>query len=144
MIPIYLAAPVRPIDGETRTGNLRLARLYYRDLSLAFPDHAFLAPWILNVEVFEETEANVVQGMKRNCFWISGCAELWLAGPRVSDGMAYETGWARKIDKIVRRVIIWRRDHRDGPVSLIEAQNVDDEKDCLGQLYRDSAYQENP
>lgn len=127
MIFVYLAAPVTPLAGsdETREGNLALARTYYQHLSRMYEDHAFLAPWILNCEVFSETPDNVALGMKRNKAVIellasydfveqngadvpyikgrSG-AQLWLVGPRVSEGMRIEAIHARSEGLCVMRL----------------------------------------
>jgi hypothetical protein len=114
VIFVYLACPVRPIEGETKEGNLELARRYYRALSLAHPDKVFLAPWLLNCEVFDETPENVAKGMERNQAVIDLLAaydrvtqlvgsELWLVGPRVSDGMRAEAEYAEKRGMSVER-----------------------------------------
>jgi hypothetical protein len=106
---VYLAAPVRPIEGETREGNLALAREYYLALCLTYPDHVFLAPWILNCEVFEETPENIAKGMERNLaviYFLTDC--VWLVGPRVSDGMRAEAEYAEKHSLRVRRVVAQR------------------------------------
>jgi hypothetical protein len=131
MIYVYLAAPVRPLEGsdETKEGNLALAREYYRRLSLAHPDKVFLAPWILNCEVFDETPEMIAKGMERNyavidllathLYTISGepeslksgqtelgQAELWLVGPHVSGGMQAEADYAESKGLKIERVVI--------------------------------------
>lgn len=96
MIPVFLSCPVRPIEGETKESNLARARFYYKVLSLALPDYTFIAPWILNCEVFPETPEAIELGMKRNKFWIDRCIEVWCCGPRVSSGMGDECAWIRR------------------------------------------------
>lgn len=127
MIFVYLAAPVTPLAGtmETREHNLQKAREYYQYLSRMYEDHAFLAPWILNCECFSETPDNVALGMKRNKAvielltkhdfvaankanvpYVTGRlgAQLWLVGPRVSEGMWIEASCAKAADLRVMRV----------------------------------------
>lgn len=119
MIYVYLAAPVRPLEGsgETVESNLARAREYYRVLSLAHPDHVFLAPWILNCEVFDETPENIAKGMERNYAVIDLVAaagdlvlnadggQLWLCGPRISSNMEKERDYASKRGLILQRII---------------------------------------
>jgi hypothetical protein len=121
VIYVYLACPVRPLPGssETKESNLARAREYYRRLSLAHPDKTFLAPWILNCEVFDETPEMIELGMKRNYAVIEmmaqfnvmaaahklGGSELWLCGPRVTDGMQAEADYAKERRLNVERVL---------------------------------------
>jgi hypothetical protein len=93
---IYLAAPLSPIRTETRDSNIHRAKVIYEALSLKHHDLAFLALWILNAEIFDETEVNRELGMKRNFTIINRCDELWLVGPRVSPGMAAEEAHAAR------------------------------------------------
>ena len=86
----YLACPLTPKGFETREGNIAAAKEIYRRLSLEYPDRAFIAPWILNCEVFEETDEYRKKGMERNEFVIMKCDELWLGGSRISNGMREE------------------------------------------------------
>jgi hypothetical protein len=110
VIAVFLSAPVRPYSTSTahftRAQNLTTARGYYRTLSLAYPDHAFLAPWILNCDVFEDSPVHVEIGMVRNLFWIRKCSELWLCGDYISDGMLNEEKYALSCNVIVRRGVL--------------------------------------
>jgi hypothetical protein len=109
---VYLACPVRPIEGETKEGNLALAREIYRKLCLEHRDVVFLMPWLLNCEVFDETPEMIELGMERNFAVIAFLgrvqqlaghvkdfdyqAEIWLRGPRVSSGMQMEADYAAR------------------------------------------------
>lgn len=118
---IYLAAPVRPIEGETKEGNLARARSYYRALSLHYPDYSFLAPWILNCEVFDESPENLELGMRRNFDTIRLCRELWLCGPRVSSGMKDEAIFAlvEEVEVYYLRDLKIRDGLADGPINPV-------------------------
>ncbi len=97
---IYMAAALSPIDGETREGNIARAKKLYRDLCI---DHEglFLAGWILNCEVFDESPEARFLGMQRNLRTIELCDELWMVGPRVSNGMQEEAEHAVKCCVVV-------------------------------------------
>lgn len=98
----YLAAALTPIAGETREGNIARAKALYRAACIAHPGTVFLAPWITNAEVFDETPDYRAIGMQRNFAAIELCTELWLVGPRVSHGMEEEAEFARQSGVIVR------------------------------------------
>jgi len=109
---IYLACPVRPLPGssETKESNLARARAreYYRRLSDAHSDKVFLAPWILNCEVFPETPEAIAIGMERNYAvirLIGWYGELWLVGPRVTEGMQKEADYAEERGIKVQRIV---------------------------------------
>lgn len=104
MIVVFMAAPVAPVGDETFEGNLDRARRWYRQLSLAFPSVAFLAPWVLNCECFEDTDSYRRAGIARNCEIIRRCDELWLVGPRVSPGMVVEAEFAERLGMLIERV----------------------------------------
>ncbi len=125
MISVFLSCPVRPVGDETKDGNLELALQYYKELSIALPDYAFIMPWWVNCKVFPETEEQVAIGMARNRHWIERCAETWVVGLRVSGGMQDEADYTLGFkDKIVRRVR--RHQQHDG---LLVAVNVRDPND---------------
>jgi hypothetical protein len=91
---IYLA---HPLKGDIQK-NLELARLWYKWACTHYwPDHCFNAMWILNVEVFDDdSSVDRYRGMQRNLQGIKRCDELWLLGPRVSEGMVEEAEFARR------------------------------------------------
>jgi hypothetical protein len=114
MIPTYLAAPLTPIEGETREGNIARAQELYRRACLAHPDRFFLTQWVLNAACFEETEEHREIGMKRNIATLGLIAlwpslqesrkylavprgAIWLAGPRISSGMRAEAAFAERV-----------------------------------------------
>lgn len=102
---VFLSAPVRPVGHlETKDSNLARARAMYARLCLHHVDVTFLAPWILNCEVFTETSENIKAGMRRNFRVIDVCDELWLVGNELRSGMATEAKYARSKKKIVRAV----------------------------------------
>ena len=100
---IYLAAPLSPVGDETVYSNLFRAKSIYETLSEAGKNDelVFIAPWILNCEVFEDNPINRDLGMKRNFAVIERCDELWLVGPRISSGMAAEAAHAARSGIVV-------------------------------------------
>jgi hypothetical protein len=98
---IYVACPLTPTSTETRHLNIHRAKTIYEVLCYKHPDHAFLMPWVMNAEVFQETRANRDLGMMRNYAIIERCDELWLVGPRVSEGMVLEADYAKRKGLVV-------------------------------------------
>ena len=86
-----------PVSGDV-AGNLSRARRWLAHLQKAHPERAFIAPWILSIELGED-DADPAQreaGITRSCLIASRCDELWLCGPRVTPGMQLELeSWSR-------------------------------------------------
>ena len=53
---IYVAHPVSPAEGETVEENLADAKAWVRRLTLRYPEHVFIAPWITGVEMFDDSD----------------------------------------------------------------------------------------
>ena len=100
---VYVAAPVGASTPEGVTENIARAKRWYRKLCDTQPDCAFVANWIVDVEVFHDTEANVMpdvitpgqaeheargRGLERDDMVIRVCDEYWMIGGRTSAGMA--------------------------------------------------------
>jgi len=95
---IYLA---HPLGAKTPLGmlqNKENARSWYKwACDHYWPDYAFNAMWILNVEVYNDADSlDRERGMQRNYAHIKRCDELWLLGPVVSPGMEDEARFARR------------------------------------------------
>lgn len=90
---IYVAHPVRPIDGETVRGNAERAEEWLVALSIANPDVAFVAPWTALVRARPDDDADPELRARalRTCEGVARrCDGIVLCGPRVSDGMRRE------------------------------------------------------
>jgi hypothetical protein len=100
---IYLA---HPLGADTKEGiqrNLHNAKLWFKwACDHYWPDAAFNMSWVMNCEVYDDANAeDRDRGMQRNYQHIKRCDELWLLGPRVSNGMEEEARFARRIGQPV-------------------------------------------
>ncbi len=101
---VYLAHPLgaKKHDGSpdhlAMLKNRENAKRWYKwACDHYWPDHAFNAMWIMNVEVYNDADAvDRERGMQRNYAHIKNCDALWLLGPRVSEGMEDEALFARR------------------------------------------------
>lgn len=106
MIVAYLAHPVR---GDV-AGNLARAKRWLSYLQRAYPDRAFIAPWIAWLESGDDDSDPEVRarGLERCCavaaraeeFWPVGCGELPLGHITVgmfAERCAAEGGGARVV-----------------------------------------------
>lgn len=91
---IYMAHPVRPIEGETLAGNIERARARLRWCHERFPAWVVIAPWLAEIEAYGVTEdgerAQRAAGMARNLEVTRRCDGILLVGGRVSAGMRAE------------------------------------------------------
>lgn len=100
---VYLAAPVGAATPEGVLENIARAKRWYLRLCNTQPDCAFIANWIVDVEVFHDTDANVMpdviipgepeheartRGLQRDDAVIKVCDEYWMVGGRVSNGVS--------------------------------------------------------
>ena len=88
---VYLAHPVRPIDGETYGKNLELARLYLR--AMIQRQINAIAPWLqplLLGWVNDSDERARELGLRQMHAIAARCDVIALCGPRVSPGMLAE------------------------------------------------------
>ncbi len=92
MILVYMAHPVAPEAGETIESNLASAKAHLRYLLAAHGDtHNIVAPWITEVELFDDSIPEERElGLARCCDLSARCDEIWLVGPRISAGMFRE------------------------------------------------------
>lgn len=92
----YLAHPVGALTQSDVDRNIFRAMRWYRWACNTFPDRAFVANWIVDVEVFYGTDAgpnyatNIerIRGLRRDDAVIKRCDEVWLVGGEISSGMA--------------------------------------------------------
>lgn len=87
MIVAYLA---HPVGGDVEK-NLEAAKAMYRHYTVIFPWVALVAPWITECELWDDADPEQRRaGLERCKAVVAKCDELWLCGPRVSEGMAIE------------------------------------------------------
>ena len=101
---VYLAHPLgaKRHDGSVDhlgiLQNIEQAKRWFKwACDNYWPDYAFNATWIMNCEVYNDANAeDRERGMQRNYAHIQHCDELWLLGPRISQGMEDEARFARR------------------------------------------------
>lgn len=88
MIPVYIAHQYGGIDAnrDKAAQFVRLAALY---------GYLPMCSWIVLTGVMSETPENRKLGLEIDCAQIDLCWQIWLCGPRLSDGMAIEKNHAR-------------------------------------------------
>lgn len=93
----YLAHPLSGTSLEI-AANIKRAKAWFKwACDNYWPDYAFNATWIMNCEVYDDADAtDRERGMQRNYAHIKRCDELWLLGPRISQGMEGEARFARR------------------------------------------------
>lgn len=95
----YLA---HPLAGDV-PGNLARAKRWLRWAITYHPQHLVLAPWIVEAELFDESDPDQRAAAMRRCKqFVMRCGELWLVGGRVSAGMAEEREIAELAGVVVR------------------------------------------
>jgi hypothetical protein len=91
---IYMAHPVRPIEGETLAGNIERAEAWLRWCHERCPAWIVIAPWLAELRAYgvsEEGErAQRETGMARQLEVVRRCDGVLLVGGRVSPGMREE------------------------------------------------------
>lgn len=100
---VYIA---HPLNAPTRAGieaNLDRGSRWCAWVGQMF-GVAPLAPWIYLAKHWEETHENRARGLQIDLATIEGCDELWLVGPRVSDGMLIEVRHAIACGVVVRNL----------------------------------------
>lgn len=88
VIIVYLAHPLG--TGPERTSNQAKAKDWLKWAIENFPNHGFVADWILWSEVLPESPVNRAAGLAFDCELIKRCDELWLCGDHISEGMQSE------------------------------------------------------
>jgi hypothetical protein len=100
---VYVA---HPLNAPTRAGieaNLSRGARWCAWLATYF-SIAPLAPWIYLAGIWLETPENRARGLEIDFATIDRCDELWLVGPRVSEGMLLEARHAFALGKRVRNL----------------------------------------
>lgn len=87
MTVVYLA---HPVGGDVER-NLIAARELYRRYTEWHPWVAIVAPWITECELWDDADPEQRRlGLERCMAVVAKCDQIWLCGPRVSEGMALE------------------------------------------------------
>ncbi len=111
---VYLSHPVGAPTPEGVLANIALAKRWYRRLCDTQLDCAFVANWIIDVELFhtanvmpdvivpgEPDHPDRVRGLERDDAVIKICDEYWMVGGRVSGGMGRGLAVAVRADNLI-------------------------------------------
>lgn len=117
---VYLAHPVGAETVEGVAANLARARRWYRWACDHFDDCAFIANWIIDVEVYPGADAGPervtnmqrIRGLRRDDAVIDACDEVWLVGGEISSGMARAKRRAQHVRDLTHIGAEPRGDHR--------------------------------
>lgn len=96
---VYIASPFR---GDTKT-NIKKARKYSRYAV----EEGFvpLAPHLLFPQFMdEESERDLALAL--NIEVLKACKEVWVCGPRITEGMAFEIKKAKELGIPIREVML--------------------------------------
>jgi hypothetical protein len=85
----YMAHPLGP-DGPTREANRAAASAMLAQLQEANPERVFIASWITLSGQWPETDHYRKLGLQGDLDSLEHCQEIWLTGPKISDGMRKE------------------------------------------------------
>lgn len=106
---IYMAHPVRPIEGETLAGNIERAEAWLRWCHDRFQAWTVIAPWLAELHAYgldEEGErAQRAEGIARQLDVVRRCDGVLLVGSRISDGMKMEARSALREGRQVFSVV---------------------------------------
>jgi hypothetical protein len=84
---VYMA---HPVAGDV-PGNLAKAKTWLKWLNAAFPDVAFIAPWIVEIQIYDDNDpAQREASLTRICVSVQRCDALIHVGSRISGGMERE------------------------------------------------------
>jgi hypothetical protein len=90
-----VAFMAHPVSGDVRE-NLKKARAWMRWIEDG-NNVVVCANWILECEIWDDADPEQREaGMRRGLAVIERCDEIWLVGPRISEGMRLELEHARK------------------------------------------------
>lgn len=106
---VYIAHPYNAPTAEERAENRELAKRW-----VAFAAHHGFAPiatWITLTELWTERDRSL--GLDIDCEIASRCDELWLCGPRVSNGMKLEHIRTMQAGRLVRRFLSFEHAHEE-------------------------------
>ena len=107
----YLAHPVSPKGHETIESNLDSARAWLKRLTESYPAIVFVAPWITECEIWDDSdEAQREAGLARCHAVIRRCDEFWMCGVRESTGMSGELEVAEESGCEITSFVGWALD----------------------------------
>jgi len=123
---VYLAHPLSASTKEGIQKNIQFAKQWFRwACDNYYPSHCFNLTWVVNCEVYNDADKlDRERGMQRNYAHIARSDELWLVGPKITQGMLDEATYARRSGLSVynltgfEKPITARIDLRDLPVWL--------------------------
>lgn len=94
-IPAYLAHPLNAPTAEEREQNRQRAARWCAWLSRRYLI-APVADWIVLSSQWDETPENRAIGLEIDRVLVELCGTIVLVGPRVSEGMRFESSWSRE------------------------------------------------
>jgi hypothetical protein len=95
---VYVA---HPVSGDVQ-GNIERTLLWYRALTLRYPDRLFGVPWLADVMAFDDSNpAERAAGLIRNRAYLDSFDAVVLVGGRVTRGMAAEVERASELRLLV-------------------------------------------
>lgn len=97
---VYIAHPLG--KGADRESNRLAAAKILCDLQETYKTHVFVASWITLASVWPESDHYRGIGIAADLALIDHCDEVWLVGPRISEGMQIEAIHATSLCKVVR------------------------------------------
>lgn len=138
---IYLA---HPLGGDV-DNNLKRAKAWLKFMVDGNPWVAFNTQWIVECELWDDADPEQRrQGLKRCLAAVERCDELWMVGPRISDGMQMERQHAKafglRIVDYTHAGLVWPPGHE--PAVLCSGSpfydSEDEEFKCTRCLHRQS------
>jgi hypothetical protein len=121
---VYVAHPLGP-DGPTRDANRKEAALWAAALARQYRV-SVCADWIVLSGVWPETPELRTLGIGLDLIQVGRCDEVWITGPRVSEGMSIEGAHAAVVEaKPVRSFIGLDRDNLPiNPPEMLDFRDV--------------------
>ena len=110
---IYMA---HPVAGDV-VNNIAKAKTWLRALQDAFPNKCFIAPWITDVEIYDDANpAMRAAGLERCRFTLDRCDAIVMCGSVHSSGMMMERD--HMLDQGKRAILITAIDNIPAFVSV--------------------------
>jgi hypothetical protein len=122
----YVAHPLGAPTQVEVDANLERAKRWYRWACDSYPDRAFVANWIVDIEVYPGTDTDPnhparLLGLDRDDAVVRICDEYWMVGGRISTGVGRGRDVARDAHDIIYDLTYLGTEPPDGPVELLES-----------------------